>query len=293
MVIVISQEGQLANRIWQISAYIINAKKNGYKFYHLFFDEYIEYFSENISDEKDFPVRFIKKGILKKSILKLYAFLDKKNMLNSAWFSGIVYYDTYKNGRIIFDLNQEDFIQRAKSKILFLKGWYFGDDLNNIKSRKYLQKIWTPNESIRVKINSKLTEIRKTAEIVIGVHIRRGDYRQFNGGIWYYEDEVYRNFLLNIQSFPELKDRRISFLICSHGLIDEKNFPGLHVITESRHFMEDLYLLSGSDYIIGPPSTYSMWASYYGEKPLLQIVNKNQTIHLSDFKTVDSFPINF
>src|SRR5450631_3264441 len=126
MVIVISQEGQLANRIWQISAYIINAKKNGYKFYHLFFDEYIEYFSENISDEKDFPVRFIKKGILKKSILKLYAFLDKKNMLNSAWFSGIVYYDTYKNGRIIFDLNQEDFIQRAKSKILFLKGWYFG-----------------------------------------------------------------------------------------------------------------------------------------------------------------------
>jgi len=48
----------------------------------------------------------------------------------------------------------------------------------------------------------------------------------------------------------------------------------------------DMYSLAKADYIIGPPSTFTMWASFYGSVPLLVIDNRKENILLSDFKIV-------
>ncbi|MFN5837557.1 MAG: hypothetical protein ACK47J_12755, partial [Pseudanabaena sp.] len=50
--------------------------------------------------------------------------------------------------------------------------------------------------------------------------------------------------------------------------------------------IEDLYSMAKCDYLIGPPSTYSMWASFYGMVPLLHIYDKHQIINLKDFLIV-------
>ena len=48
----------------------------------------------------------------------------------------------------------------------------------------------------------------------------------------------------------------------------------------------DLYSLTQCDLIVGPPSTFSGWASFYGSVPLNCITHKNQIIQTSDFKII-------
>ena len=46
----------------------------------------------------------------------------------------------------------------------------------------------------------------------------------------------------------------------------------------------DHYLLSKCDYIIGPPSTFSLWASYMGETLYYHILSDNDSMDLNKFK---------
>jgi len=47
--------------------------------------------------------------------------------------------------------------------------------------------------------------------------------------------------------------------------------------------VEDLYALAECDYIIGPPSTYTLWASFYGDTPLWFMEHKGDIPDLSAF----------
>ena len=56
----------------------------------------------------------------------------------------------------------------------------------------------------------------------------------------------------------------------------------------SRHFITDLYCMASCDGIIGPPSTFSQWASFYGKVPLSFIFTKDDVIQLREYKHVDN-----
>src|SRR6187401_3126344 len=60
MVIVVSKEGQLANRILHASSFMVNAQEHGYRVVHLFFDDYYTFFSESLSGNKT-PIKFLGK----------------------------------------------------------------------------------------------------------------------------------------------------------------------------------------------------------------------------------------
>ena len=51
----------------------------------------------------------------------------------------------------------------------------------------------------------------------------------------------------------------------------------------SGYLTKDMYALAECDYVVGPPSSYTMWASFYGDKPLYMIRNVNKTLNLKDF----------
>ena len=57
---------------------------------------------------------------------------------------------------------------------------------------------------------------------------------------------------------------------------------------KERSDIEDLYALSICDYILGPPSTFSMWASFYGGVPLRFIKHSNDKIFLREFSRIIS-----
>ena len=50
--------------------------------------------------------------------------------------------------------------------------------------------------------------------------------------------------------------------------------------------IEDVYALSQCDYILGPPSTFSMWASFIGDVPLRIVKYANENITLDQFSPI-------
>ena len=60
-------------------------------------------------------------------------------------------------------------------------------------------------------------------------------------------------------------------------------FNQFEVYTETGHLIEDLYCLAKCDYLMGPNSTYTSWASIYGNVPLCHLQEREQVLQLSDF----------
>ena len=61
---------------------------------------------------------------------------------------------------------------------------------------------------------------------------------------------------------------KISFVICSPEKLRLEDFPSNCIFDTKSGAVADMYTLAACDYILGPPSTFSGWASFYGGKPV-------------------------
>ena len=123
---------------------------------------------------------------------------------------------------------------------------------------------------------------------IIGVHIRRGDYKTFEGGRYYFELEEYKQ---HMQALCEVyKDRKVCFAISTNEKIDATAFEGLEICkTTNTTAVHDLYMLIQCDRIIGPLSTFSRWASFYGGVPLCFISREDVIKSDKDFSVIKDF----
>jgi hypothetical protein len=117
--------------------------------------------------------------------------------------------------------------------------------------------------------------------LLVGVHVRRTDYERFKDGRFFYSHAQYRDLMVSVEAiFPE---RDVTFLVCSDERVPSEAFAGLDVVRGPGQELEDLYALASCDLIIGPPSTYSAWASYYGEVPRCQISDPTELVARTSF----------
>jgi hypothetical protein len=65
-------------------------------------------------------------------------------------------------------------------------------------------------------------------------------------------------------------------------------FAGLNVTFGTGDLIEDMYAFASCDYLIGAPSTFTMWASFYGKVPLNVIRSPDQTQKLTDFVVLET-----
>ena len=174
----------------------------------------------------------------------------------------------------------------------FTKGWQTRTDTRYLKQTlPELKRIFRPKDEIMQKAEGMIQQLKNTSDMVIGVHIRRGDYATWNDGRFYYELEDYHQFMLRVQQ--TYQDRKVSFFISSNEDFD------LNIFSECRcerfgkepsSAILDLYTLSLCDRIIGPFSSYSRWASFIGEVPLCFLESKDQQFTDDSFsKIVDFF----
>ncbi|MBQ2209984.1 MAG: alpha-1,2-fucosyltransferase [Prevotella sp.] len=174
----------------------------------------------------------------------------------------------------------------------FTKGWQTRTDIRYLKQTlPQLKQIFRPKDEIMQKAEGLIAEMKATSDIVVGVHIRRGDYATWNEGRFFYELEEYHQFMLRIKHlYP---NRNVSFFISSNEDLSLDIFEGC----DCRRFGKepsgailDLYTLSVCDRIIGPFSSYSRWASFIGEVPLCFLESKEQQFTEDSFsKIVDFF----
>ena len=171
------------------------------------------------------------------------------------------------------------------------KGWYTMDDTRYLAlTKKELQHIFRPREEIMTKAEAMISEIRQEADMVVGVHIRHGDYKTFFDGRYYYTLEEFHQFMRRIQAV--YNDRRVAFFISSNEAFSTDLFEGCRCYRfgkEPSGDILDLYSLSLCDRILGPWSTYSRWASFIGEVPLCFIEDKDQQFSDDSFSVVTDF----
>lgn len=123
---------------------------------------------------------------------------------------------------------------------------------------------------------------RKEDEFIIAVHIRRGDYKNWLDGKFYFENETYIR-LIN-EAIQEYKDKQVKILICCNETIeiDLNDIQGKIIICDSNSDVVDLCMMSMSDLIIGPPSSFSGWASFIGHVPKFYVMSKDSTFNKAE-----------
>ena len=287
--------GQLANRIYAFSHFIVNSIEHDYQLFNPEFDEYIPYFeatSKNYFDGLPISVTLFNNYFADRifSILfRLWADITYKIFTRCPFYILYRLFKTYDKKNINFNLNNPVFVQEAKLKRVIAEGWVFRDHRNFIKYADTLRRFFAPVEKYRVMVDELMSATKKEADVIIGVHIRRGDYNRYNGGIWFFTDDVYADKMKQVQQQMMKKGKTCAFLICSNEEIIASNFPNLlKVFTGKRHFIVDLYSLAQCDGIIGAPSTFSQWASFYGKVPLSFILHKDDKCHIGEYQHLDN-----
>lgn len=173
----------------------------------------------------------------------------------------------------------------------FTKGWSTRTDTRYLKQTlPQIKQIFRPKEDIMQKAEDLIARMRQTSDIIIGVHIRRGDYATWNDGRFFYSQEEYHQFMLRIQQL--YKDKRVSFFISSNENFCLDLFENCHCQRFEREpsgAVLDLYTLSVCDRIIGPFSSYSRWASFIGEVPLCFLETKDQQFTDDSFSKITDY----
>ena len=282
MLIISAKSGQLGNRLLLFANFITLAIEYNLTVLNPAFEEYAEFF---VGTSRDFlcsypPPYFTVSGnkLLRSKYFKLINNLSNKNIL--------------KTQRITREkpfnwINCQDIQTIKHSSIVCFQGWLFRDgwfveDLP--KLHKYADQIrayFTPLQQYTINVNSLILNVKHNADIIIGVHIRQGDYGQHQKGRYFYTTEQYLEVMNSIVKIFE--GNKIKFLICSNIQQNPSLFDDFSCVFAKGHLIEDMYALAECDYIVGPPSSYSMWASFYGEKPLYMIRDVRQAINLNNF----------
>ena len=163
-----------------------------------------------------------------------------------------------------------------EARTIFFYGWNFRSPELVRRHAEKIRAYFQPVESIAGASREAVARMRQQAEVVVGVHIRHGDYRTWKDGQYFYPAEQYAAWMRAMAAhFP---GRKVGFLVASDEARQVEEFPGLTVGFCPGSPVADIYALAGCDYIFGPPSTYSQWASFHGNKPLLQLKSREAEI---------------
>ena len=115
---------------------------------------------------------------------------------------------------------------------------------------------------------------------LVGVHMRRGDYKRWSNGKYYYNDAEYIKI---IQRCKSIFDGSSHFILFSDEPISN-SFLDLGKITIVRNNLTvDLTVMSLCNYLIGPPSTFSGWASFLGSVPIHFVEDVGRQFKKDDF----------
>ena len=169
----------------------------------------------------------------------------------------------------------------------FIDGWQHSSDYSYItEQRVEIVKLFEPDTFVVNRVKGYFKDYKG---ITVGLHIRRGDYKDYLGGKYFYPDDVYLKIIDRLRTQIVREGKNVRFIICSNdSFAIPTTYSDVFSIRESNG-ITDLYALSCSDYIIGPPSSYSQWASFYGNVPLYVLLNAEVEVDIDDFSRIVTF----
>ncbi|HVF48707.1 MAG TPA: hypothetical protein VNA19_01395 [Pyrinomonadaceae bacterium] len=286
MLIIASKPGQLGNRLFLFAQFIGCARDHNVALTNAGFDEYAPYFQTTSRDLLcRYPARpsSLPKGRLARKLFYQICYYAARALVRSGIKS-----ETLRAVSLDWEeelrLDDPGFLATLKPRqLVLMQGWLFRDEPAVARHAGAIREYFRPRDEFRANVAALIQRARESCDVLVGVHIRHGDYRTYKGGKYFYELETYAAQLERVQSlWPE---RRVAFLICSNAEQDKSFLSRFPHLSGTGHLIEDMYALAACDYLIGPPSTYTMWASFYGEVPLHMIEDPRRAPTLADFQT--------
>jgi hypothetical protein len=286
--------GRLANRLIIFATFIALAEEYGYRVINFTFHSYAELFETTRRDIYcQYPVprrrswmdivpgiaAAIRKTRIFYHLTRLMTVLNERFQI----FGAKIFTLMGTKGQHVVHLDDSEAMEKIrKAKIVFVYEWRVRATRLVQKHAEKIRNYFQPVEKLDHASREAVELLRRVADIVVGIHIRHGDYRRWKGGKYFFPAFRYAEWMREMTAqFP---DRKVAFLVCSDEPRSVDEFPGLLVGFGGASPVSDLYALSKCDYIIGPVSTFSQWASFHGEKPLFHLHDSNAAIKLENFK---------
>ena len=262
--LIYDNNGQTCNRFWGYLDSVAWAILNRKKVYILYWNPNIKYYKRlRSSPYVSFPLYsewFVKR------------FGDEKAQRFVYWLvDNIFFHWLFANIRSVLGVVQ------------IVRGWLTRDVTeNHLRVGQFVYDQFLPNDDIIAEVNRSFEGKRKETDIVVGVHIRKGDYKVWHDGEFFYNDDTYESLMTQMEDL--LAPLNVKFFISTNGKVSEtitNRHTTFHI--ENGNMAHDLYGLSLCDYIMGPPSTFSKWAALTGHVPLYHIYDAEKVIALNAF----------
>lgn len=113
---------------------------------------------------------------------------------------------------------------------------------------------------------------------VVGLHVRRGDYATWQGGQYLFSDDFYSTIVETART--QFQSIHQSCFVVAFTNDTAPLHCGQDFSAHGRWFA-DLFAMQECDLLIGPPSTFTMWASYVASVPYLHVRNPDDSILIS------------
>jgi hypothetical protein len=273
--------GRLGNRIYSASHILAFAQRGNFIALLPALQEYTHYFA---GSDRDLFCRYPPGRM---PILSYFAILRNRYyslLQNAAQFVEHKRpFTSFKTIRLGFDqemnLADREVLSAIRSyKVVFICGWMFHDfpSVNHYahEIREYFYSL--PRDE--VKIAEPIRQLRSKVDVIVGMVVRHGDYRNTRH---FYPFEEYVDLMRHIKTlFPK---EQVGFFIASD---EEQNTSCIRDVVHyfrPFHPLENLFTLSRCDYLVSVPSTFAGSASFLGDVPIAFLKSMDSRIALSDF----------
>ncbi|CAN5440076.1 hypothetical protein BH11BAC3_BH11BAC3_47740 [soil metagenome] len=282
MFIISDKPGQLCNQLWSYTNIIAIARECKVKVVIILGEEYFEMF--NVVKIATGNIIIIKEKSVCAKILRWVAHFARNKEKMKPMFSALKLF----NIRFIYGYVEEEKLKTKYKKrgLNFILSWHQRNNHNFFyNNRLFIQKLVSPTINIKQEVDECMQSLKQAYGIIVGVHLRKGDYINFKEGRYFFSDATYLSYMIQMSAL--LKNNNILFYLFSNEKIIKLNFKGVSIFCkDNQPASGDLWAMSQCNYIMGPPSTFSMWASFWQQCPLRFLENENELLSLDQFKTV-------
>ncbi len=171
------------------------------------------------------------------------------------------------------DLDDAAFFSRvAARRVTTVSGWKIASWRLVAEQETKLRGFFRPAPSSSDRAREYIANLRREHDLLIGVFIRQGDYRQWAAGRFYFSTAQYVTWMRQLLELHP--GRRVAIVIASDEWQDPSLLAGLPVhfttgaVNAGGHWFESWVELSLCDLIVSPPSTFSATAAFLGAIPL-------------------------
>jgi len=282
-------EGQLGNRLFLSAHFLAFAAEHSCRLINPAFAEYAEYFVGTDPDPwGSYPPdekRVAFPGFLRKifpHLLDRVAELLARSRLRPAGWASLDITRSHDPADTDYPLDSPAFLQLLQAhRNVLVRGWKFRCHELVAKHRSLIHQFFSPVPSIAAAVRSCVNVARGDGGFLLGVHVRQGDYQNWQGGKYYFSLAQYVDWMR--QAMALHSDKPVRFLVCSNSQFTPGDFAGLPVSFGPGDPAGDLYALAACDALMAPPSTFSLWASHYGKIPLHMLLEATQPLHPVSF----------